>query len=204
MAVQPSNRAAFSSKNSSLKATVKDQSGAGRLKIGDILRKEGYITNQQYEEALKILKRSGGRLSSILLQLGHIEDTTIVNVLSRLHGFNAVTIAKEKPTKEALQVMPFAIAKRYMAFPLQINSKTKTLQVTMVEPTDTSAVGSLQAEVKMGLTVCVSTERDIIEAYKSHFEISDEEYKNLLSEEEEAEEDLSITQIDDFGQAVGF
>jgi type IV pilus assembly protein PilB len=200
MAVQPSKSAAFTSKDSSLKATVKDQSGAGRLKIGDILRKEGYITNQQLEEALTILKKSGGRLSSILLRLGHIEDTTIVNVLSRLHGFNTVTVAKENPSREALEVMPFATAKKYMAFPLHVNPKTKTLQITMIEPTDTSAVEYLQAEIKMGLSICVSSEREIIDAYRAHYKISDEEYKELLGEEdEEAEEDLSLTQIDDFG-----
>ena len=199
MAFNPSKRGASVAKNSSLKATVKDQSGAGRLKIGDILRKEGYITSQQLEEAQKILKRSGGRLSSILLKLGHIDDTTVVNLLSRLHGFTAVTITKEPPSQEALQIMSFETARKYLAFPLRVATKTKTLHITMAEPTDTSAVESLQTETKMGLSVSVSSEKDIIDAYKTHYKISEEDYKALLGEEEEVEEDLTLTQIDDFG-----
>ena len=200
MASNTSKSAAFTAKDSSLKATVKDQSGAGKLKIGDILRKEGYITSQQLEEAQKILKKSDGRLSSFLIKLGYIDDTTVVNLLSRLHGFSAVTIAKEPPSQDALQIMSFETAKKYMAFPLRVAAKTKTLHITMAEPTDTSVVESLQAEIKMGLSVSVSSEKNIIDAYKTHYKISDEEYKALLGEEEEeAEEDLTLTQIDDFG-----
>ena len=203
MAFQPSkNRPGSpSSRDSVLKATVKDQSGAGRLKIGDILRKEGYITNRQLEDAVKIFKKSGGRLSSILFKLGYIEDETLVNLLSRGYGFSSVTIEKEPPSQDALKVMSFEIAKKYMAFPLRIASKTKTLQIAMAEPTDTSMVESLQTELKMGMSVLVSSEKDIIEAYRTHYKISDEEHNELIGaeEEDEAEEDLSLSQIDDFG-----
>ncbi len=201
MAFNPSKRGASAAKVSSLKATVKDQSGAGKLKIGDILRKEGYITSQQLEEAQRILNTKGGaRLSSILLKLGHIDETTVVNLLSRLHGFTAVNIAKEPPSKNALQILSFETAKKYLALPLRVATKTKTLHITMAEPTDTSAVESLQAEIKIALSVSVSSQNDIIDAYKTHYQISDGEYKALLGEkEEEAEEDLTLTQIDDFG-----
>ena len=200
MAFNPSKKTGYTAKDSSLKATVKDQSGAGKLKIGDILRKEGYITSQQLDEAHRLLKKNGGRLSSILLKLGHVDDSTVVNVLSRLHGFSAVTITKEPPSKDALQIMPFETAKKYLAFPLRVATKTKTLHITMAEPTDTSLVESLQMEIKMGLNVSVSSEKDIIEAYKAHYQINDEEYKALLDvDEEETEEELDLTQIDDFG-----
>ncbi len=195
-----SAKASESSKKSSLSATVKDQSGAGKLRIGDLLRKEGHITATQLEQALLVQKKTGMRLGQILVKLGHIEEETILNVLSRQHGFSAVTISRESPNPDALKIMPFEIAKKYMAFPLRVTSKT--LQVTMAEPTDTSAVEAMQAEVKMGLSVCVSTEKDIIEAYKTHYKISEEEYKSFfpkLDDEEEDEDDLPVTQIDDFG-----
>jgi type IV pilus assembly protein PilB len=53
----------------------------------------------------------------------------------------------------------------------------------------------------MPLTVCVSTERDIIEAYRVHYRISDEEYQQLLEHQvdRKRDEEIPITQIDDFG-----
>ncbi len=183
---------------STLRASVKDQSGAGKVKIGELLRKEGQISGNQLDEALDIQKRSGGRLSTILLKLGYIDDTTVLNFLSRQHNYQSVFISREPPKPEALQKMPFETAKRYLAFPLRIIGKN--LQITMAEPTDTGAVEALQAEVKMPLTVCVSTEKEIIEAYKTFYKISDEEYNALIAHEGGKEEDeVSVTQIDDFG-----
>ncbi|MCK5438155.1 MAG: hypothetical protein KAI90_09065, partial [Desulfobulbaceae bacterium] len=59
-----------STKKSSLSATVKDQSGAGKMRIGDLLRKEGYITTTQLNAALDFQKKNKGRLGSILVRLG--------------------------------------------------------------------------------------------------------------------------------------
>ncbi len=72
---------------SSLQASIKDQSGAGKLKIGELLRKEGQINGRQLEEAIAIQKKTGQRLSSILLQLGYIEPDSILNVLRRTPNF---------------------------------------------------------------------------------------------------------------------
>ncbi len=186
---------------SSLSGTVKDQSGAGKLRIGDLLRKEGYITANQLEHAQKVQKKSNMRLGRILVKLGHIDEETILNVLSRLHGFPAITLTREVPQADALKIMPYEIAKKYMAFPLRIAPNTNTLKVTMAEPTDTSAVEAMQAEVKMKLTVCVSTENDIIGAYRNHYQIDDEEYALYKDEEEvEEEEEVSVEAVaDDFG-----
>ncbi len=183
---------------SNLRSTVKDQSGAGKLKIGELLRKAGQVSSYQLDDALAAQKKSGGRLSSILLRLGHIEESTILNFLSRLHNYQAVVISREPPKPEALKLLPYEIAKKYLAFPLrQIG---KSLQVAMSEPTDTGAVESLQAVVKMPLTVCVATEKDIVDAYKIYYKISEEEHQSFFTSVGAEEKDEEpVTQIDDFG-----
>ncbi len=197
----PARKPADDAKKSSLSGTVKDQSGAGKVRIGDLLRKEGYITANQLDGALAVQKKSKMRLGRILVKLGHIDEETILNVLSRLQGFPAVTISRESPQPEALKLMTYEIAKEYMAFPLRIAQNTKTFRITMAEPTDTTAVEALQAAVKMKLSVCVSTENDIIEAYRTHYQISDEEYALYKDEEEvEEEKEVSVEEVaEDFG-----
>ena len=186
------------SQKSSLRASVKDQSGAGVLRIGELLRKEGQITSTQLEQAVNFQKKNKGRLSHILLQLGYVDEDTVVNVLSRLHNYPAVNIAREPASKEALEIMPYEMAKKYMAFPLKVVGKS--LRITMVEPTNTAEVEALQTDIKMGVSVCVSTEKDIIEAYKKHYEISEEEYNSYFpAKEESGEEDEPVVHIDDFG-----
>jgi len=189
------------SKKSSLKATIKDQSGASKTKIGTLLCKEGHITSSQLQEAINYQKKNPGQLSNILLKLGFIEEDTILNVLSRFYNYPAIKISKITPEPEALDILPYDIAKKYMALPLHI--KDDTLEITMAEPTDMSAIEELQNEVRKGLVTGVSTEKDIIEAYRKHYKISDEIYNGYIEKKEEGEdEDLPVTQVEDFGSLV--
>ncbi|MEW6428532.1 MAG: type IV-A pilus assembly ATPase PilB [Thermodesulfobacteriota bacterium] len=186
---------------SSLRASVKDQSGAGKLRIGDMLRKQGYITSKQLDDALVHQKKHGGRLGSVLIRLGYIEEDTILNFLSRLHNFPSIDISKNPPAPEAIKLVPFETAKKYMAFPLKVEGNT--LHVTMAEPTDTAMVEAMQADVRRSLVLSVSTEKNILEAYRKHYKLSDEDYRELVGYQEEAAEDEApINQIEDFGALV--
>lgn len=198
MALKP-GQSTLDTNKSAMKRTVKDQSGAGKLRIGELLSKAGYITLTQFEEAKIAQKKTGERLGRILLESGVIERDTIANFLSRMHNYTLVTIDKEPPSKEALQLLPYETAKQFMAFPLRIAGDT--LQVTMAEPTDTLEVEQLQDTVKRNLHVCVSTAKDIIDAYRKYYHVSEEEYQSFFKFEPEGEE-LTVTQVDDFGALV--
>jgi type IV pilus assembly protein PilB len=198
------NRSGFQSpQSSSLKATIRDQSGAGKKRIGEMLSKEGYITRTQLEEAIKYQEKNPGRLGTILVRLGYVDEETIVKVLSRLNNYPIALLPKLKPDPEAIKVLPYEIAKKYMTFP--IKEKGETLEVAMSEPTDTDAVERLQTEIHKSLRVFISAEKDIVEAYREHYEIDDEEYAKLAGGKEagiEEEEEIPVTQVDDFGSLV--
>jgi len=192
------NKNSVSSQKTSLKATIRDQSGAGKAKLGELLSKEGYITSAQLNHALNYQKTNPLRLGSILIKLGYIDEETIVNVLSRIYNYPAVVISKSSPEPEALKIISYEVAKKYMVFPLKFEGEN--LVVTMSEPTDTTAVENLQKEIQQGLKVSVSSEQDIVEAYRKYYKISDEEYNKYgLKEEEEEEETVPLTVVDDFG-----
>jgi type IV pilus assembly protein PilB len=178
-----------------------DQSGAGKVKIGEILCKEGYITGTQLEDALNYQKKNKGRLGNILIKLGYIEDETIVSVLSRIHNYPAILLSKITPDPEVLKLVPYEMAKKYLAFPIRF--KGEDLVITMAEPTDTSAVADLQNEVQRGISISISTEKDIVEAYRTYYKIDDEEYNSYIGQKEEvAEEDEPVALVDDFGSLV--
>ena len=193
------NKNPVSSQKTSLKATIRDQSGAGKAKIGELLSKEGYITSAQLKNALKYQKANPLRLGSILIKLGYIDEESIVNVLSRIYNYPAVVISKSSPDPDALKIISYEVAKKYMVFPLKFEGEN--LVVTMAEPTDTTAVENLQKEIQRGLKVSVSSEKDIVEAYKKYYQISDEEY-NKYGLKEEEEETVQLTVVDDFGSLV--
>lgn len=187
-------------KSSSLQSTIKDQSGAGKTKIGEILSKEGQITSMQLDEALGIHKKTNERLSSILLNKGYIDPDTIINVLGRLYHYNVIRFSDIKPDPKVLEILPYEMAKPTMVFPLSL--KSEELSITMVEPTDTSIVEELQKKIGKTIQVFVSTETDVIQAYRDFYKISDEEYKSFLHFEDDSEDDEPVTSVDDFGSLV--
>ncbi len=187
-------------KSSSLKATIKDQSGAGKTKIGEILSKEGQITSMQLDEALIIHKKTNERLSNILLNKGYIDPDTIINVLSRRYNYKTVKFSEIKPEPEVLEILPYEMAKQDMVFPLELEENL--LSITMVEPTDTTIVEELQKKTGKTIQAFVSTENDVIQAYRDFYKISDEEYKSFLNFEDDFEDDEPVTSVDDFGSLV--
>ena len=187
-------------KTSSLKSTIKDQSGAGKTKIGEILSKEGQITSMQLDEALAIQKKTNERLSGILLSRGYIDPDTIVNVLGRLYNYQVIKRSDIKPDPKLLKMFLYEMAKPAMAFPLELNGTELT--ITMVEPTDTSIVEELQKKTGKTVKVFVSTERDLIQAFRDFYKISDDEYKSFLRFEEDADANEPVTSVEDFGSLV--
>ena len=149
-------------RRSSIKKTVKDQSGAGKIKIGELLSKAGYITATQFDTAKREVQKNGARMSAVLRQLEYIDDDTVFNFLSRHHNYIPAVIKNEPPSPDAIKLMPYELAKKYLAFPLRMAGNT--LQITMAEPSDAAAIEELQDELSKELSVCVSTENDIIEA----------------------------------------
>lgn len=200
MLIKPSTPSNDSQKSAFLKRTIKDQSEAGKLKIGELLSKSGYITANQFEDAKIVQRKTGKRLSKILYENGAIEQNTIANFLSRMHNYTLVVIKREPPSKEALELLPYETAKQFMAFPLQIVGDT--LQVTMVEPTNVLESEQLQDIVQKKLFICVSTSDDIIEAYRQYYHIDEKEYQSYFKQADQQDDEPVVAQIDDFGSLV--
>jgi type IV pilus assembly protein PilB len=93
------------------------------------------------------------------------------------------------------------MVKKYLAFPLRFRGEE--LVITMAEPTDTSAVADLQSEVQKSISISISTEKDIVEAYKTYYKIDEDEYKRYVGPKDEvSEEDHPVAVVDDFGSLV--
>ena len=165
----------------STRRTIKDQSGAGKLKIGELLSKAGYINSQQFEQAKNLNRRTGMPISRILLDSGAIDEDTIPNFLSRMHGFMPINLTTDKPTQDALDKLSFEQAKGYMALPIRVIENG--LLITMAEPTDTNAIEELQDLLKVDLKVGVSSYKSIADAYKEYYKIDEEEYQRLFEQE---------------------
>ncbi|HSL61089.1 MAG TPA: type IV-A pilus assembly ATPase PilB [Desulfotignum sp.] len=192
--------APFARKKSGTATLFQDPPVAGRTRIGEILSKEGQITSLQLEEALGVQRRTGERLSAILLAKGYIDPETIVNVLGRLYNHTVIRFPEITPDPEAQKILPYDLARRYMVFPLALQGDE--LSVAMVDPTDTQALTDLGKKTGKKIQVQVATENDIILAYRDFYRISDAEYRQFLHFDDDADDDVLLVSVEDFGSLV--
>ncbi|NNG00055.1 MAG: Flp pilus assembly complex ATPase component TadA [Desulfobacteraceae bacterium] len=193
-----------------LSRTLQDTSGAGKEKIGKILCKEGIITTDLLDEALTYMSRGPSpgqssahqhKLSTILIKLGHIENDTVYNILTRSYNFRGIRLSNLKIDNKLLGRIPFDKVKPFMAFP--VSEKDGILTVGMVEPTNTEDIDKLQYEVKLQIDPRVVTEPELIEAYKKHYRIKPEDasvFTKPLKVDDFGEEE--VTQVEDFGSII--
>jgi type IV pilus assembly protein PilB len=180
--------------------TAKEEAEAGRLKIGDLLRRAGYITPPQMARAVQEMRRQGGRLSSILRKLEYIDEDTVFNFLSRQHNYPPVVIAGQSPARDVLQLLPYDSAGKYFAFPLRRTGST--VHIAMAEPCDDAAVVELREMLGKELALAVAGERDIVEAYKKYYGIGDDEANRHLLTADQGLADESLEMVDDFGKIL--
>ncbi|MBI3599033.1 MAG: type IV-A pilus assembly ATPase PilB [Nitrospinae bacterium] len=186
-------------KKSSFKKTVRDE--VKSEKLGDLLRKDGQITKFQLDEVLAVQKKSGGRLGQILVALGFVDEDTIINFLARQQNFPIAHISEMQISEDAVKLVPYETAKEHFLFPLSITDGT--ISIAMSDPTNLRAVEDIQIKTKLSVKQFISKEKEIADAFKKYYKISDEEYSSFFKKiGGEAEEKVVLQEVDDFGSLV--
>ncbi|KAF0145672.1 MAG: type IV pilus assembly protein PilB [Nitrospirae bacterium] len=111
-------------------------------KLGQILIAAGVIAEEQLREALVLQKKSGGRLGTNLVKLGHVTEDKLVTFLSKQYGVSAINLADYKIDTAVLKLVPAEMAKKYMMMP--VARVGATLTVAMADPSNVFAVDDIK------------------------------------------------------------
>jgi type IV pilus assembly protein PilB len=190
-------------RDSSLNGTLKrsDQAKGGSIKIGQILLKEGMITQHQLDEALKIQERVHARLGRILVKLGYVENKTIAECLSRQLNIPVVNLNEHDIPEKVIKQIPYEVAKKHIAIPIEY--KDNTLIVALADPSDSYAIEDIQFKTNLSIKATLATETSIIDAFRKYYQIDEKEYKSFMSSALELEEEeLKIEEVDDYGKLL--
>ena len=186
---------------SSLAGTIKDTSPEEyKWLVGEYLSKAGQITGRQLDEAIDHVKKNGGFVGSFLLKNGYIEENTIPSLLSRNYNYAVIGISEREIEQKVVNILPYEIAKKYFAFPVVLRGGALTLAMT--EPTNNYAVDEIKAVVKVPVQAAVATEKDIVDAYKKYYKISDEEYKAFFTDTGEEDDEEGPATVDNLGELI--
>lgn len=145
-----------------------------RIRIGDILIAQQIITSEQLDHALKEQKASGRKLGKALVELGYVDENTLLSILSRQLNIPFVELKQFNFDADLVKTMPETVARRYRVMILKNQSDGYLLG--MADPTDIFALDELSKILKKPLSPAVVREAELLDildiVYSSQAEIA--------------------------------
>lgn len=112
------------------------------MKLGEMLVRDGRITQSQLEQALAHQTRVGGRIGSILVELGFMDAETLTVYLGLELGIPIATGATlERCKRSAVKLLSAQQAARYRCVPIVIQGQT--LIIAIDDPHDIQSLDAL-------------------------------------------------------------
>ncbi|MCB4792029.1 MAG: Flp pilus assembly complex ATPase component TadA [Elusimicrobia bacterium] len=97
--------------------------------FGEILVANGFVTKEHLKEALEIRKQTNEKIGVILLNKGYISKENYFDALSKLFSLQLVQLSKTKIEEEVLQIIPERIARKYTIMPISKQENTLKIAV---------------------------------------------------------------------------
>lgn len=124
---------------------MQDLAGKHKPRLGEILLDYDLITQEQLAKALDRQMLAGGRLGSILEEMGYVGDDMLLSVLGRQHDLPFVNLFEATVSPDVLRLVPFDQVKSLKILPL--NKSNNIVFVAMVDPDDATAIQRIESSV---------------------------------------------------------
>lgn len=140
------------------------------LKLGDLLVEAGAIARNTLDAALEEQKISRMRLGEILIKNGWLTERQLAEALSKQLKLPIVSLAQYKPTKEAIRAIPESVAQRLEIVPLAILESGK-IAIAMSDPLNVIAVDELRMITNTEFEINVATASDVRRALLNFYKV---------------------------------
>ena len=129
----------------------------------------GLLTETQLRTALAEQRKWGGKLGHTLVQMGFVDEGSMVLALSRQLHIPAVELDTVTPPEHVLKLFRVELAERYSVFPVAADVAHKTLTLASADPTNVEALQELAFHTGHKLQVVVSSPSAIERAIRKHY-----------------------------------
>ena len=166
-------------------------------RLGEILLKEGVITQQQLMKTLEFQRVNGGKLGSCLTKLGLITEDEITGVLARQYGVPAINLRHYEIDPEVIKLIPQDIALRYQLVPLSRVGSVLTVAAT--DPTNVVAIDNIKFRTGLNVELVVASESAITDAIARSYggsEALEDLMRGIVQEDQEVELAVEDEELD--------
>ncbi|MFS8638998.1 MAG: ATPase, T2SS/T4P/T4SS family, partial [Gemmatimonadota bacterium] len=176
-------------------------------RIGELLVREGLITQEQLRRALADARQNNTRIGFSLIKLGYIAEEDLTRMLARQYRVPAVDLNRVQLDQKIIRLIPSDLAIKHLVLPLR--RVGRTLTVAMANPADTRAIEDLRFVTRFDIEPVIVGEYTLRKHIERYYETSDERLNEILNEiaedevevVDEGDEEVSVAalqaQIDD-------
>jgi type IV pilus assembly protein PilB len=102
--------------------------------LGQLLVKRGIVTDEQIGAALALQATSGKRLGELLVDIGALDERSLVDALADYFDMPVTHLRRDAPDPAALALVPEHLAREHLAIPVHIDGDG--LRVAVAQPSD--------------------------------------------------------------------
>ncbi len=154
-----------------------------KLKLGEILIKQGLITQAQLEEVLRLQKRSNRPLGDILIENNFVQEKDVCDALARQLDIPFVSLKDGSlaPSEEQKleEIVPEDFARSQLVLPLSKHGSI--LDVALFNPLDFLVMDNLKRITDCDINPMITTKADLREAIDKFY--GSKEMLNTVVEE---------------------
>ena len=136
---------------------------AKKIQLGDLLVEKNLITGDQLQVAMGEQKKLGRNLGSTLVELGMIDENSLLDLVSSQLGIPLIDFNNYHYSDDVAKLLPEVIARRYRAIVLE--DRGKDYLVGMVDPTDIYALDEIQSKLSKPVSQAIVRENALLENF---------------------------------------
>ncbi|MDP8252841.1 MAG: ATPase, T2SS/T4P/T4SS family [Candidatus Kaelpia aquatica] len=137
-----------------------------REKVGEILIKEGLITEEDFSQAMEHQRKNGGKLGDVLMAMGFVTEKEIAAALGKQLGISYISIASGnlRPAHDqGLEALiSEEVARKYLVLP--ISRTFNSLTIAVVDPLDFITIDNLGKITGCDINSVITTKAEIVQA----------------------------------------
>jgi len=161
-----------------------------RIRLGDLLVAQQLISQDQLEQALKEQKNTGRKLGRQLVEMGFVEENTLLSLLSRQLNIPFIELKQFRFDRDLVSSLPESLARRYRVMILREDDDGVLLG--MSDPTDIFGLDELQKVINKPIKPAVVRESELLDILDIAYSRADE----IASLAEQLDEELEADSVD--------
>ncbi len=139
-----------------------------KRKLGDVLKTEGLITEEEIVATLE-QKKPRQKLGDALVEQGYITEKQLIEVLEIQLNISSVSLYRFPINEQLMELVPKELARENILIPIEQHENTLT--IAMNDPLDYYAIDDIELSTGFEVKPVIATKEDILQAINKYYDL---------------------------------